>query len=137
MFVAQSGLVLICLVARQMGCTLWSDHQWGRIWGRAVPLHNHRATKGVAKNKMHPLPHFLLCPSVPPLLLLLTTIAPPLGLWLIRIAENFRAEGAKKYNFGPFFGHFWYISGPNFFLTTLIEATLRIRAYAGIFRGFL
>ena len=37
LFVAQSGLVLICLVVRQMGCTLWSDHQWGRIWGAAYP----------------------------------------------------------------------------------------------------
>ena len=37
MLVAQSGLVLIYLVVRQMGCTLWSDHQWGRIWGSGVP----------------------------------------------------------------------------------------------------
>ena len=72
----------------------------------------------------------------PPLLLLLTTISPPRPsggrgvLIKARIAENFRAEGAKK-KLTPFFGHFWYIYGPNFFLITLIEAALRIRAHAG------
>ena len=103
MFVAQSGLVLICLVARQMGAPCGLITSGAESGGAPFLLHNHvkprplEGDKGVAKIKMHP-PPFLLCPSVPSLLFLLTTIAPPQGSsdqGLIRIVENFRAEGAK------------------------------------------
>ena len=111
MFVAQSGLVLICLVATQMGCTLWSYHQWGRIWGEGHPLNNHSQTapiegdEGVAKLKCTPALIFALsqCPSSrfatprPNCYNLLPPIATLQGnsdQGLIRIADFFRADGA-------------------------------------------
>ena len=83
------------------GCTLWSDNQWGRIWGNHSQTAPDRERQGCRHIKMRP-PPFLLRPSVPPLMLplkphcysLLTTVAPLLGSFdqgLIRIAENFCA----------------------------------------------
>ena len=120
------------------GC--WADGVHLVVWSpvrqnlgeRRPPINNHSQTaparerQGCCQIKMHPRPHFSPVPV--PLLTfcyqphcysLLTTIAP---LWgssdqgLIRIAENFRAEGAKiKIKNNTLFVHFWDISGPKCF----------------------
>ena len=68
MFVAQSGFVLTCLVARQMGAPCGLITSGAESGGGPSPLHNHSQTappegdKGVAKIKMHPRPRFFSVP---------------------------------------------------------------------------
>ena len=113
----------------------------------AKPL-PHEGDKGVAKLKCTPRPHF--CP-VPVSLLLFCQPCNPHSRGssdqgLIRIAENFRAEGAKK-KMSPCLVILGTFLDPNLLIfdqnpfcpnkgNCLIEETLRIRAYTNIFRCF-